>query len=103
MNLILIREVNRFVVSLEKPTIGKWLRHLDLLEMYGESLGMPHVRRIGNGLFELRIRGIQEVRTLFVFRNDNVIILHVFIKKTQKIPQKEIMIASNRLRSLTGL
>lgn len=98
---MLLKEVDQFIKTLEKPTIGKWLRHLDLLETYGEYLGMPHVRRIGNGLYELRVRGVQEVRAFFIFSANKAVVVHVFIKKTQKTPQKEIDLAHNRIRSLT--
>ncbi|MFH1611478.1 MAG: type II toxin-antitoxin system RelE/ParE family toxin [Patescibacteria group bacterium] len=56
------KEVERFIEKLEKQTIGKVLRLLDLLEKFGNDLNMPYSKCIGGGLFELRVRGIQEVR-----------------------------------------
>jgi len=60
--------LEKFIKSLERPTIAKVLRTIDLLELFGYRLGMPHARRIFNQLFELRIRGKQEIRifTLFI-------------------------------------
>ena len=56
------KEVECFIRSLQKPTIAKALRMLDLLERFGYKLGMPHSKQITAGLFELRVRGMQEVR-----------------------------------------
>ncbi len=46
-----------FITGLDKPTIAKTLRTLDLLEKFGNNLCMPHNKKIDNNLFELRIRG----------------------------------------------
>ncbi len=93
------RDIEDFVRSLEKSTIAKILRTIDFLERFGHRLGMPHSKAIGNGLFELRVRGIQEVRLLYVFRRGDAIILHGFLKKSNRTPEKEIRIALNRKKS----
>lgn len=49
--------VEIFLTKLEKPTIAKVLRTVDLLERFGNQLGMPHSKSVGRNLFELRIRG----------------------------------------------
>ncbi len=101
MKLIIHKDVDAFITTLQKPTQGKWLRSLILLEVYGKNLGMPHARRLTSNLSELRIRGNQEVRAFFTVDDDQVRIIHAFVKKTQKIPQREIEIAENRLKRLT--
>jgi len=45
----------------------------------------------------LRIRGQQEIRLIYVFGSNRAIILHGFIKKSQKIPQKELIVAQQKL------
>ena len=58
---------------------------------------MPHAKPIGNSLFELRVRGKQEVRVIYVFAYQNyIVILHGFLKKTNSIPAKELKIANDR-------
>ncbi|MCR4313778.1 MAG: type II toxin-antitoxin system RelE/ParE family toxin [Candidatus Uhrbacteria bacterium] len=95
-------EIEEFVVSLEKPTIAKVLRTFDLLEKFGHQLGMPHSKKVGDGIFELRIRGVQEVRFLYTFQRSRiVIVLHGFVKKSQKLPPREFRIAQERKASLT--
>jgi len=78
------KELEKFIFSLEKSTIAKVLREVELLEYFGEKLSMPHSRKIRDGIFELRIRGKQEIRILYSFRNDEAILLNGFIKKKDK-------------------
>lgn len=94
------QDINKFIESLENNTISKVLRVFDLLLKYGCYLGMPHSKKIHNQLFELRIRGKQEVRFLYTFMNDKVIILHAFLKKSNKIPRKDLSIAEKRRMDL---
>lgn len=103
MKPILHKEVDEFIETLEQSTRSKWLRHLNLLEQYGKTLGMPHVKFISGGMRELRVRGTQEVRAFFIFQDDQAIIVHAFVKKTQKTSQKEIETAQKRIQSLTKL
>ncbi|HCS79275.1 TPA: hypothetical protein DIV55_06085 [Patescibacteria group bacterium] len=100
MELIILKEVDTFILTLEKPTRSKWLRQLMLLVQYGQQLGMPHVKQISKDLRELRVRGVQEIRAFFVFQDNRALIVHAFIKKTQKTPQKEIATAQKRILHL---
>jgi len=45
--------VEKFIQSLEKPTIAKVLRTIDLLEEFGPKLGMPYSKKIERNLLEL--------------------------------------------------
>lgn len=101
MRLVLHKEVDAFITTLQKPTRSKWLHSLSLVEQYGKNLGMPHTRRLTGSLCELRIRGKEEVRAFYAYLDDQVFIVHAFMKKTQKIPQREIETAKKRLQLLT--
>lgn len=92
-----------FVTKLEKTTIAKVLRTIDLLERFGHQLGMPHSKNIDSSLFELRMRGQQEIRLIYTFHNNQAVILHGFVKKSQKIPQKEIAVAQRKLLTLDNI
>lgn len=61
---------------------------------------MPHSKQICPGLFELRIRGIQEARLLYMFQDQNIIILHGFLKKSMQLPMKEVALALRRKAQL---
>src|SRR3989338_6496176 len=95
------KRLEDFITSLEKPAVAKILRTLDLLEIFGHELGMPHSRKISNNLFELRIRGTQEIRIFYTFHKNEAILLHGFLKKTEQTQQKEIAIAKAILPYLT--
>lgn len=103
MKVILFKDISQFISSLEKPTRSKWARLLDLLVIYGGELGMPHARRIDSSLSELRIRGSQEIRAFYTQRGEYLLILHAFIKKTNKIPIRELQMAQKRLRDIDNI
>lgn len=100
---ILDDSLEEFVFSLEKKTISKVLRTIDLLEQFGEKLSLPHSKKILSNLFELRIHGNQEIRIFYTFYKSQVYLLHGFRKKSKKIPQKEIRIATKKLKRLDSL
>lgn len=91
------KSIDVFLLGLEKQTQAKAIRTLNLLEEFGYRLGMPHSKKVGKELFELRIRGKQEVRVFYTFRKTDIILLHGFVKKSQKIPVKEFQIALQKL------
>jgi phage-related protein len=101
MRLLILREVHDFIEGLEKSTQAKWSRQITLLQAYGSTLGMPYSRRINSSLSELRVRGKQEVRGFYTIHGDYIVMLHAFVKKSQKIPQKEIDTAEKRKKFLT--
>jgi len=92
--------VEKFIESLEESTIAKVLRTLDVLEEFGPHVGMPHSKKVENKLFELRIKGKQEVRIFYAVHKSSVVLLHGFIKKSQKTPKQEIKTATRRFRAL---
>ena len=92
--------LGKFIISLEKPTIAKVLRTINLLERFGEKLILPQSKKISSGLFELRIHGKQEIRIFYTFYKSQIFLLHGFKKKSQKIPKKEIRIAIQKLKGV---
>lgn len=97
------KKVDEFIKSLDITSGTKVARMLNLLEQFGPILGMPYSRSLGNKLFELRIRGQQEVRIFYTFYRGKAFLLHGFIKKTQKTPLKELEKAQTKLRALTPI
>ena len=92
--------IEKFIESLEKQTIAKVFHAIDVLEEFGPRLGMPHSKKIGDSLFELRIRGAQEIRIFYTFHRSFIVFLHGFVKKSEKTPKKEIRVALQRVRAL---
>jgi phage-related protein len=68
---------------------------------FGWPLGMPLIRKIEPGIWEVRSRLAQGIaRTLFTVEDNTLVLLHGFVKKTQKMPPEELKIARQRLVSL---
>jgi len=101
MEIEYLKGVEEFISSLEKKTIAKALRTIDLLEKFGSKLGMPHSKKVKTGLYELRIRGQQEARIFYCYHQSKIILLSAFIKKSRKTPDKELEKAERRMESLT--
>ncbi len=76
------------------------MRMFELLEIYGSNLGMSHAKQLGNGLYELRVRGKEELRILYSFKHTTIYLLHAFKKQTQKTPRRELEIAHKRLTEI---
>jgi len=68
----------------------------------GPNLGMPYTRAMGNGLFEIRIKGQEGIARVFYCTQTNheIVMLHSFIKKTEATPKKELDIAKKRLKEV---
>lgn len=92
--------VEKFIQTLNKETIARVVHVINLLEKFGNKFGLPHSKMVSRGLFELRIPGNQNIRIFYTFSGNKAVLLHGFIKKTSKIPSKEIDLAIKRLNSL---
>jgi phage-related protein len=66
------------------------------------SVEAPHSKAMGGGLFELRPKGRSGIgRAFYCFCSGRVItVLHAFVKKTQKTPRRELLIARERLSNV---
>jgi phage-related protein len=84
---------------------GIQARYIHLTErmvVFGPDLGMPHTRPLGKGLFELRMKSKEGIgRVLFcTLASQRIMMLHGFIKKSQKMPSKEIKLARIRMKEV---
>ena len=68
----------------------------------GPNLGEPHTKAFGEGLFELRLKGAEGIARVFfcTLVGRRIVMLHSFIKKTNKTPQRELEIAESRLKEI---
>jgi phage-related protein len=69
---------------------------------FGWPIGMPTCRPMGDGLFEVRTNLPQNkiARVLFCFYAGKMILLHGFIKKSQKTPKQQLNLALERKHTL---
>ena len=88
-----------FLDSLPPKHQAKAIREIELLERFGNSLKEPYVKHIDGEIWELRIRFANDIsRIFYVSRHmETTVLLHGFIKKTQKTPHAEIETAKRRL------
>ncbi|SRR5258708_7799797 len=97
------KPVENFIKRQQSQAQAKILHKLNLLEQYGFQLGMPHSKLLKLEIYELRIRGREEIRIIYCFKNKTIYLLHAFKKQSQKTPNKEIEIALQRIKTLTNI
>ncbi|OGH39146.1 MAG: hypothetical protein A3B44_01850 [Candidatus Levybacteria bacterium RIFCSPLOWO2_01_FULL_38_21] len=95
------KPVDEFIKRQQPQARSKIVHNIRLLRQYGNMLGMPHSRMLVGGLYELRIRGKEELRIFYCFKKRTIYLLHVFKKQTQKTRVKELNLAINRMKELT--
>lgn len=68
----------------------------------GPNLGEPHTEGLGDGLFELRIKSAEGIARVFfcTLVERRIVMLHSFIKKTQRTPLRELKLARSRLKEI---
>jgi len=94
-------EAEKELRKLPSDLKAKFLRVSDLIETFGPiQVGLPHVKFLEDKLWEIRLKGKTGIsRSIFVMlTGKEILILNTFIKKTQKIPVKELSLARKRLK-----
>jgi len=81
----------------DRKAIGQDLK----TAQYGWPLGMPLIKKLGPGLWEVRSHVTQgAARVLFTVDDSVMVLLHGFVKKSQKTPPEELRTARQRLADL---
>lgn len=76
----------------------KIFEYITVLQEYGLAAGEPYIKHIDGDIWELRP---QKNRIFFVgWHNGSFVLLHTFVKKTQKTPPKEIDQAKREYKDL---
>lgn len=78
---------------------GRQAVGLDLMRVqFGWPVGMPLVRPLGEGLFEVRTNLADKTiaRVIFCFHDGELFALHGFIKKTKRTPPEDLQLARKR-------
>ena len=92
-----VREWLKSLKREERKTIGEDIKTVQ----FGWPLGMPVIRKLEPGIWEVRStisRGI--ARVLFTVEGHSMVLLHGFIKKSQKISGTDLQTARGRLVDL---
>ena len=98
--------------SIGKEPVREWLKALPIEDrkiigddlktvQFGWPLGMPLIRKLEANLWEVRSHLHQRIaRVIFTVEGDTMVLLHGFIKKSQKTPAADLQLARQRLREL---
>lgn len=94
-----VREWIRSLPRLERKVIGDDIK----TAQYGWPLGMPLIRKLDRDLWEVRsLLNNRIARVIFTVEDNFMVLLHGFIKKSQKMPKKELDTARKRAANLRG-
>lgn len=68
----------------------------------GPNIGEPHTKAFGDGLFELRLKGAEGIARVFfcTFVGKRIVMLHSFIKKSERTPTRELAVAVTRMKEI---
>ena len=92
-----VREWLKGLSSEDRKLIGGDIKTVQ----YGFPLGMPLVRKLKPKLWKIRSTLPDRIaRTLFTIDKDHIILLHGFIKKSQKTPAEDLELALKRILNL---
>jgi phage-related protein len=96
-----------------KEPVRAWIKSLSLEDRqlvgrdvqkveFGWPIGMPYCRSLGKGLWEVRsdLTDGKIGRVIFCVIGGRMVLLHGFIKKTQKTPERDIELASKRMKEV---
>jgi phage-related protein len=93
-----VRDWLKALPAAERKAIGDDIRTLQ----FGWPLGMPLVRNLSDGIWEVRTRlENRTARTLFTTFEGEAVLLHGFIKKSRETPLPDLRLARGRKRGLT--
>ncbi len=97
------KKVENSIKEWPEGILAKLLWIINVIEQRGlDKIGMPHIKALGQGLFEMRAKGSEGIgRALFcLIKEKMIIILNGFIKKTEKTPSKEMNLALKRMEEV---
>ena len=95
------KPVREWILELDKEDrliIGKDVQKAE----FGWPIGLPSCRPMGGGIYEIRssLTGNRIGRILFCIGKGEMVLLHGFVKKTQKTPQAELELALKRRKEI---
>lgn len=78
----------------DRKILGEDIKYVE----FAWPIGMPAVRSLGDELWEVRssLTGGKIARVIFYVDKGRMVLLHGFVKKTQKTPKKDLDLALKR-------
>jgi phage-related protein len=94
-----VREWLKLLPDEDRKIVGEDIKDVE----FSWPIGMPLCRAMGKGLWEVRsdLTGGRIARVLFCIQEGRMVLLHAFIKKTQKTPDTDLDLAMKRKKEIT--
>ena len=94
--------VQKEILALPDTLAARYIVLTRRMVALGPNLGEPHTKAFGEGLFELRLKGAEGIARVFfcTLVGKRVVMLHSFIKKSDKTPPRERAIAESRMKEV---
>jgi phage-related protein len=95
-------KVEKEIAGLPARLVARFIHYAERMEIFGADLGMPHTRAMGDGLFELRLKGAEGIARVFycTLAGRKIVFLHQFIKKSDRTPIRELNVAHSRMKEI---
>ena len=92
-----VREWLHSLQKNEKKAIGEDIKTVQ----FGWPIGMPVVEKLERDLWEVRTKLRNKIsRVIFTLHENQIVLLHGFIKKSQKIPLEDLELAQRRMNEI---
>ncbi len=92
--------VRNFIEEQDGETYARIILSVQLLRDNGPFLKPPHIKKLRNKLYELRIKSKVPIRIFYTIFENEYYLLHAFKKKSQKTPPREMRLAIDRLNEI---
>ena len=92
-----VREWLKSLSASDRKVLGEDIKTVQ----FGWPLGMPLVRHLEGGIWEIRVKLENRIaRVFFCLEGSTLVMLHGFIKKQQNTPRQDLDLAKERLKIL---
>lgn len=90
------------ILALPDTLAARYIVLTRRMVVLGPNLGEPHTKAFGEGLFELRLKGAEGIARIFfcTLVGKRIVMLHSFIKKSDRTPPRERKIAEARMKEI---
>ncbi|MBI5510234.1 MAG: type II toxin-antitoxin system RelE/ParE family toxin [Deltaproteobacteria bacterium] len=93
--------VVEYIERQPKPDRARLVDALDMIERHGFDAPRVRFRQIQGKLWEIKIEGQLSHRVFYAgVSGDEIVLLHAYVKKSQKAPAHEIAVAEKRMREI---
>jgi len=95
-------EVRESILALPDTLAARYVVLTRRMVAVGPNLCEPHTKAMGNGLFELRLKGAEGIARVFYCSliGRRIVMLHSFVKKSDRTPPRELELARLRIKEV---